>query len=126
MKTLAQNLLLVLVPLFVSMLVFQSCKEESIPVAQVPDTSYEMKVTFAPIEVKSTDGKVNLLYGVETQNFEKEGYALKDFQVLNAANETMLCSRSDTGKFMLIHKPASEGIPPEAYYYPFNGHLTYR
>ena len=126
MKTLTQKLFLVLVPLFVSMLVFQSCKKESNPVTPAPDTSYEMKVTFAPIEVKTTDGKVNLLYGIETQNFEKEGFELKDFQVLNAANETMLCSRSDTGKFMLIHKPASGGIPPEAYYYPLEGHLTYR
>jgi hypothetical protein len=126
MKTSIKNLFLFIITFFAVIIFFPSCKEDSNPMAQVPDTSYEMKVTFAPIEIKSTDGKVNLLYGVETQNFEKDGFELKDFQVLNASNETMLCSRSDTGKFMLIHKPAAEGIPPEAYYYPFQGHLTYR
>ena len=49
-------------------------------------------------------GKWNLLYGVGTSNFEKEGYELKDFQVLNVANGTILCSIRDTGKYMLIHK----------------------
>jgi hypothetical protein len=127
MKSATRDIKIYFILLGIFSLLFLSCKEESNPVTPlVQGPSFEMNVTFAPIEVKSTDGKVNLLYGVETQNFEKEGYALKDFQVLNAANETMLCSRSDTGKFMLIHKPASEGIPPEAYYYPFNGHLTYR
>jgi len=126
MKALTKNLLLVLLWLFVSMLVFQSCKEESNPVTPAPDTSYDMKVTFAPIEVKSTDGKVNLLYSVEVSNFEKDGYALKDFQVLNAANNTRLCSISDTGKYLLIHQPTTESIPEQLYAYPMVGHATYR
>ncbi|MCK9426715.1 MAG: M23 family metallopeptidase [Ignavibacteriaceae bacterium] len=105
---------------------FLSCKEESNPVTQVPDTSYEMKVTFAPIEVKSTDGKINLLYSVEIPNFEKDGYTLKDFQVLNAANNTRLCSISDTGKYLLIHPPTTASIPEQLYAYPMFGHATYR
>ncbi|MFA6598792.1 MAG: M23 family metallopeptidase [Ignavibacteriaceae bacterium] len=126
MKTLAKNLPLVLVPLFVSMLVFQSCKEESNPVVQVPDSTYEMKVTFTPIEVKSTDGKVNLVYSVEVPNFDKEGYQIKDFQVYNVANNAMICSISDTGKYLLIHKPLQESLPDDFYYYAGMYYATYR
>ena len=61
-------------------------------------------MTFAPIEVKSTDGKVNLLYSVQIEDFEKEGFQLKDFQVFNVANNIMLCSIIDTLKYLLITK----------------------
>lgn len=125
MKISIRNLVLVFIPVFLFILVLQSCSGNSDSVTPA-ETSFEMKVTFSPIEVKSTDGKINLLYSVEISNFEKEGYELKDFQVLNAANNTMLCSISDTGKYMLIHKPTVESIPQELYYYPLFDLATYR
>ena len=101
--------------LFVSSLLFSftiSCSDKSDPVAPTEETSFEMNVTFAPIEVKSTDGKVNLLYSVQIVDFEKEGYKLKDFQVLNSANNEMFCSIIDTLKYLLITK---ENILAEDY-----------
>ncbi len=125
MKTSIRNLFWVFIPLFLVILVLQSCSGGSDSFTPA-DTSFEIKVTFSPTEVKSTNGKVNLLYGVETSNFEKEGYELKDFQVLNAANGTILCSISDTGKYMLIHKAFGGNIPSEDYYTPQDIHSTYR
>ncbi|MCK9426716.1 MAG: M23 family metallopeptidase [Ignavibacteriaceae bacterium] len=126
MKTSCRNLFLLFIISFAVIIVFQSCKEDSNPVTQVPDTSYEMKVTFAPIEVKSTDGKVNLMYSIETSNFEKEGYILKDFQVLNSSNGNMLCTINDTNKYLVILKPYTGAIPQNLFYYPLsNAHSTY-
>ncbi len=81
-----------------------SCSQDSSPVATVEETSIEMKVTFAPIEVKSTAGKINLLYSVQIEDFEADGYKLKDFQVLNAENNKMFCSIIDTLKYLLVTK----------------------
>jgi hypothetical protein len=125
MKTSVKRLLLILLPLFVVILTLQSCSGSSDAVTPSV-TSLEMKVTFSPIAVKSTDGKINLLYSVETPNFEKEGYGLKDFQVLNAADNTILCSIKDKGKYMLIHNPTIESIPQELYYYPLLDLAAYR
>jgi hypothetical protein len=105
---------------------FQSCTE-STPLPTPPEeTAIQLKVTFAPIEVKTTDGKITLLYSVETANFEKDGYKLMDFQVTNSANGKMLCALSDTGKYLLIHKPIAGGIPEHLYSYPLDVHATYR
>jgi len=125
MKTSVKRLLLILLPLFVVILTLQSCSGSSDAVT-LAVTSLEMKVTFSPIAVKSTDGKINLLYSVEIPNFEKEGYGLKDFQVLNAADNTILCSIKDKGKYMLIHNPTIESIPQELYYYPLLDLAAYR
>ncbi|MCX6237243.1 MAG: M23 family metallopeptidase, partial [Bacteroidia bacterium] len=54
------------------------------------------------------------------------GYKLKDFQALNSSNGTVLCSISDTGKYLLVHKPVIDSIPEELFYYPLAGHATYR
>ena len=105
---------------------FLSCSKKSEQYLPAVESAFDMKLTFAPIVVKSTNGKVNLLYSIEVSNFGKEGYKLKDFQVLNAAGGTLLCSLSDTGKYMLIHRPAIESIPEELFYYPLVGHATYR
>jgi len=88
-------------------------------------TSFDMKVKFAPTEVKSTDGKVNLMYSLESANFDKEGYKLKDFQVFNSANGAMLCSISDTNKYLVILKPYTGVISQSLFYYPNNQHSTY-
>ena len=108
------------------MLLILSCSKESNPVAPVEENSITMNVTFAPIEVKSTDGKVNLLYSVEVSNFDKEGYQIKDFQVYNVANNSMICSIIDTGKYLLIHKPLQESLPDYYYYYAGMYYATYR
>jgi len=113
MKTSKRNLVFGLIPLVSMIFLFLSCKEESNPVTPpVEGPSFEMNVTFAPIEVKSTDGKVNLLYSVQTEDFETSGYKLKDFQVLNSANNGMLCSIKDTITNLLITK---ENISAEDY-----------
>jgi len=113
MKTSKRNLVFGLIPLVSMIFLFLSCKEESNPVTPpVEGPSFEMNVTFAPIEVKSTDGKVNLLYSVQTEDFETSGYKLKDFQVLNSANSGMLCSIKDTLTYLLITK---ENISAEDY-----------
>jgi len=88
--------------------------------------SYDLKVTFAPIETKITDGKINLLYSVEALNFEKDGYKLKDFQVINAVNGAVLATISDTGKYLLIHKPTMQSIAEGLFAYPMPGNTTYR
>ena len=103
-----------------------SCSDKSYLVPPVETTSFEMNVTFAPIEVKSTDGKINLLYSVEVSNFDKEGYKIKDFQVYNSANNSMICSISDTGKYLLIHKPLQESLPDGMYYYAGMYYAAYR
>ena len=100
-----------------------SCEKKSI---QVTLPSYNLKVTFAPTAVKSTDNKINLMYNVEVLNFEADGYKLKDFQVLNSATDTKLCSISDTGRYLMIYKPVIGSIPEELFYYPLVGHATYR
>ncbi|MFA6978743.1 MAG: M23 family metallopeptidase [Ignavibacteriaceae bacterium] len=113
MKTSKRNLVFGLIPLVSMIFLFLSCKEESNPVTPpVEGPSFEMNVTFAPIEVKSTDGKVNLLYSVQTEDFETSGYKLKDFQVLNSAINGMLCSIKDTITNLLITK---ENISAEDY-----------
>ena len=113
METSKRNLVFWLIPLVSINSLFLSCKEESNPVTPpVEGPSFEMNVTFAPIEVKSTDGKVNLLYSVQTEDFETSGYKLKDFQVLNSANNGMLCSIKDTITNLLITK---ENISAEDY-----------
>ncbi|MFA6598793.1 MAG: M23 family metallopeptidase [Ignavibacteriaceae bacterium] len=104
MKTSKRNLVLCLIPLVAMIFIFLSCSKNSDPTAPVEGPSIEMNVTFAPIEVKSTAGKINLLYSVQTEDFEANGYKLKDFQVLNAANNEMLCSIIDTTKYLLITK----------------------
>ena len=81
-----------------------SCSENSGPSDPLEGDSIEMNITFAPIEVKSTDGKINLLYSVQTEDFETKGYTLKDFQAINSANNTILCSIADTTKYLLITK----------------------
>ena len=115
-----------IVPLVAVILLSPSCSKNSGMYIPANEGTFGMKVTFAPVVVKSTNGKINLLYSVEMSDFGTEGYKLKDFQVLNSANGTLLCSLSDTGKYMLVHKPAIESIPEELFYYPLVGHATYR
>jgi hypothetical protein len=114
--------------LLLSLLLFLifSCSEGSDPVVPEEENPITINVTFAPIEVKSTDGKVNLVYSVEVSNFDKEGYQIKDFQVFNVANNSMICSISDTGKHLLIHKPLQESLPDDYYYYAGMYYATYR
>lgn len=107
--------------------VFSFCSENGDLLTTPEDTNLELKVTYQPQEVKSTNGKVNLLYSVEISNFKKDGYDLKDFQVFDAANKSMLCSIKDTNKYLIIHKPTQESIPDDFYYYPGESqHVTYR
>ncbi|MCK9413088.1 MAG: M23 family metallopeptidase [Prolixibacteraceae bacterium] len=107
-------------------LISLSCSKKSGLDITTDLTSIDLKVTFAPIEVKSTSGKVVLIYSVESLNFEKEGYKLKDFQVLNAQNGNVLCSISDTAKNMLmIHKP-SVSTTMDLYAYPMRTPASYR
>ncbi|MCX6237245.1 MAG: M23 family metallopeptidase [Bacteroidia bacterium] len=121
-----KKLVFCLVTLSVVILAFLSCSKRTGIFIPTDQTSYGMKVTFAPKEVKSTNGKINLLYSVELLNFEKDGYKLKDFQAINSITGTVLCSLSDTGKYLLVHKPVIESIPEELFYYPLVGHATYR
>jgi hypothetical protein len=118
-----RKLFFTLVSSILIILAFISCEKKSI---QVTLTSYKMKVTFAPTAVKSTNNKINLMYNVEVLNFEADGYKLKDFQILNSTTGTKLCSISDTGKYLMIYKPAIGSIPEELFYYPLVGHATYR
>ena len=126
MKTSIRKIVFYFIPIFVVILTFLSCSKKSGPDLSTDQTTFGMKVTFAPKEVKSTNGKINLVYSVELLNFEKDGYILKDFQAINSTNGTVLCSLSDTGKYLLVHKPAIESIPEELFYYPLMGHATYR
>ncbi|MDQ7816407.1 MAG: M23 family metallopeptidase [Melioribacteraceae bacterium] len=103
-----------------------SCSEKSDLVAPVEESSITMDVTFAPIEVKSTNGKVNLVYSVEVSNFDKEGYKIKDFQAYNVSGNSMICSIIDTGKYLLIHKPLQESLSDAFYYYAGMYYATYR
>jgi len=106
-----------------ALLLFQilSCSEGSDPVAPIEESLITMNVTFAPIEVKSTDGKINLLYSVQTEDFEAKGYKLKDFQVINSVNNEMLCSIIDTTKYLLVTK---ENILVEDY--PLRDYSNFR
>lgn len=104
MKTSNRNSVFLLIPLVAMIFLFLSCSKKSDPVAPAEGPTIEMDVTFAPIEVKSTDGKINLLYSVQAEDFEAKGYRLKDFQVLNSANNEVLCSIIDTIKYLLITK----------------------
>lgn len=104
-----------------------SCSEVSDPVAPEEESLIEMKVTFTPIKVKTTNGKVNILYGVELPNFEKQGYKLKDFQVLNSKTNTLLCSIKDTTKYLLLHKAYDKSLISDEYNTPKSAvHSTFR
>lgn len=118
------HIILFVSPIFY--LLTSSCSDRSDLVTPKEETSFELRVTFLPVEVKSTNGKVNLLYGVEVPNFEKEGYTLKDFQVLNAATGNILCSIKDTTKYLLLHKASEKSIPGEDSFTPKAEHSTYR
>ena len=126
MKSSIRQIFLLYLSMAVILPAFLSCSENTEIVAPSDETSVEMQVTFMPIEVKSTDGKVNLLYSVEASNFNKDGFALKDFQVYNVAGNSMICSISDTGKYLLIHKPLLESLPDDLYYYPGMFNAAYR
>ncbi|MCX6239572.1 MAG: hypothetical protein NTY07_18830, partial [Bacteroidia bacterium] len=61
------------IPTVIVILTLISCLKKSGLDTSTDQTSFDMKVTFAPKEVKSTNGKINLLYSVELLNFEKDG-----------------------------------------------------
>lgn len=126
MKTEFQDMRFSFVTICVVAILFISCSDKSQLVTITENNLLEMKVTFAPTEVLSTDGKVNLLYSLETENFDKEGYKLKDFLVYNSADNSMLCSIKDTNKLLLIHKPLQESLSDEFYYYVGMHHAAYR
>ncbi|MBA4405931.1 hypothetical protein C0389_01520 [bacterium] len=126
MNTYHHNFYPIFCCLFILAIALQSCIENNILVPPVEESSIEMNVSFAPRAVKSTDGKVNILYSVEVSNFDKEGYKLKDFQVYNGASNTLLCNISDTNKFLLIHKPLQENLSDDFYYYAGVYHASYR
>lgn len=127
MKPFIRQVVLFYFSMAVVLLAFLTCSENTDIVAPSDETSLEMNVTFAPIKVKTTNGKVNLLYGVELPNFEKLGYKLKDFQVSNSTTLTLLCSIKDTTKNLLLHKAYDKSLTSEEYNTPNSAvHSTFR
>jgi hypothetical protein len=124
MKNWVKKIVFYIITLTTVLLLGQSCKKSSESSVSNGQNLFDMKVPFVPIEVKSTNGKVNLMYSIESVNFEKDGYKLKDFQVLNADNGKILCNISDTGKYLMIHRPSV--VPVDSYYYPLAIHESYR
>ncbi|MCX6237244.1 MAG: M23 family metallopeptidase [Bacteroidia bacterium] len=121
-----KKFLLCLVPSILVILTFLSCSKKSGLDLSTDQTTFDLKVTFEPMKVNCTNGKVVLLYSVESLNFEKEGYKLKDFQILNAQSGNLLCSIGDTAKNMLmIHKP-SLSTAMDLYAYPMRTPAGYR
>jgi hypothetical protein len=102
-----------------------SCAQNTSLVEPTAESSFDLKVKFAPQELKSTNGMINIMYSLEASNFETDGYKLRDFQVVNSSNNKILCSISDTNKYLVILKPDNVIMREDLYYYPQNAHLNY-
>ncbi|MFH1159393.1 MAG: M23 family metallopeptidase [bacterium] len=112
--------------ILLSLFIF-SCSEKNDMEYSPRNQDFPMKVTFSPTAVKSTDGKVNLVYSVEILKVDTAGFMMKDFRVFDPANDKVLCTIADTNKYLLIQKPANPPVPPEKFWYPLvDMHSSYR